>query len=343
MDRPALPPARRASFLLSAYLCGTHSGLLAPRSARRSFRRLATGVGSLAGRVAGACRAVRVGDRGEGNGTALGTEAWTPDRAAAGLRDALAGALDHPDVVDLVVFGSLARGGATGFSDADAILVITDEAAAHAASLRALRRRVLRAERAVLSYQPMQHHGFEVGTPTLLRDTRRALGLPAAALLEARSLRGSGLRVDGTGSLPDAAESSRRLRSVVEGVLDVAAWPGHPWEAHRLISMFELLPVLYLQARGRSVPKWASFDEAGKDFPATWWVYETLAEVRALWPRNPEPLLDGLARTMRNPWVAVAVWRRLPVAVPRPVRPLLTPPLLRALQSLATAMTEGVT
>src|SRR5205823_7548356 len=102
----------------------------------------------------------------------------------------LASLLDDEHVVELVLFGSQARGGTTGFSDVDAILVISDEAAEEPSILRSLRRRVLAAQRAALAHQPMQHHGFELATPMLLRDAGAALGLPRVALDEARSLGG---------------------------------------------------------------------------------------------------------------------------------------------------------
>ena len=88
------------------------------------------------------------------------------------------------------MFGSQAGGRTTGFSDVDAILVISDEIAGDATEMPSLRRCVLAAQRAVIRYQPMQHHGFEIVTPTLLRDASGALALPAVALAETRSLRG---------------------------------------------------------------------------------------------------------------------------------------------------------
>ena len=55
----------------------------------------------------------------------------------------------------------------------------------------------LAAQRAVLAYQPMQHHGFEVVTPRLLEDANAALALPAswrADETRARAARSTGER-----------------------------------------------------------------------------------------------------------------------------------------------------
>lgn len=317
--------AHETARLLSAYLCGTHSGVLARTSAGR--RR-----GLPPRAVAAAHRALGTPDR-EAPLVAVARARWEPEEQAE-LERSLRGALAHPQIVDLILYGSQARGGRTGYSDVDAILVIADEAADEASALRSLRGCVLAAERAVLRYQPMQHHGFDVVTPRLL-SMAGGLDLPAAALAEARSLSGSGV----VGRLADdPARAGVRLRGMVGTLRGLTAWPAHPWQAHGVVSMFALLPTLYLQALGRSVPKWRSFAEARVQFPDEWWSYDVLAAVRARWPRRRYPALDLAASALRNPWAAVAVWRRLPQRLGEPVAALLTPELLAALQSVAGGM-----
>jgi hypothetical protein len=264
---------------------------------------------------------------------------WRPEPAAQRLRDELAGALEHPAVLDLVLFGSQARGGTTGFSDVDAILVITDEAAEDARVLESLRPHVLAAQRAVLAYQPMQHHGFEVATPKLVRHADEALALPEVALAEAKSLRGQPTHeLFAMDSRPEGA--SARVAELVRALDSVPSWPDHPWAAHGLVAMFELLPVLYLQSRGAVVPKSNSFAVAAEDFPRSWWPYNVLEQVRAAWPRRRRRPLEVGAALARNPWLAVAAWRRLPATLPEPVRPLLSDDCLNGLRALARRMGE---
>jgi hypothetical protein len=323
----AASPARLAARLLSGYLCGTHSGVLSLTAPGRRLR--ATRSETVA--------AVHRGSKSDEAGTEiqLGPQGWQAGEQAQ-LAEELRRTLDHVAVIDLMFFGSQTRGGRTGFSDVDAILVVSDEAADDAASLRRLRPRVLAAQRAVLAHQPMQHHGFEVVTPRLLRQAGDALALPAAALSQTSSLNGARVSAwfssgstDGA-ALDGLARSLRRLRS----------WPAHPWEAHRHVAMFELLPAVYLQARGASVPKWRSFDEARGDFNDDWWPYDALSEVRRAWPRVRRPVLETFAKAVRNPWLGVAAWRKVPTSLPVPVQPLLTPGLLSALQTLADSMVE---
>jgi hypothetical protein len=262
----------------------------------------------------------------------LGGRPWSPDdeRLAHGLREALA----HPTVVDLILFGSQARGGMTGFSDVDAILVISDHAADDATALRALRPHILAAQRAVLRYQPMQHHGFEVVTPRLLASG--CLALPSEALSETCSLRGTSLGA----ATQNGDRADERLVALSASLTSANSWPTHPWKTHKLVAMFELLPTLYLQARGRSVPKWKSFALARDELGEAWWPYDVLEEVRFLWPRERRRELELGVAIARNPWAAVAAWRRLPGRLPKPVSKLLDERLLSDLRMLASTMTE---
>jgi hypothetical protein len=319
---------RTISRSLSGYLCGTHSGVLRSRRGDR------LPLGSLVA----AHRKLQPGP--ESVEAELGSELWRPEERAKGLASRLDSALDHNHVVELVLFGSQARGGTTEFSDVDAILVITDDAARDERLLRSLRRHVLAAQRAVLNHQPMQHHGFEVTTPRLLRTAGESLALPRVALENTRSLRGRSVpawfRED------DGLAGPGPLREVTSGVLGVETWPEHPWRLHRIVSMFELLPTLYLQSQGRAVPKWQSFAQAQAEFGAEWWPYDVLREVRSAWPLVSGSVLRASSVAVRNPWLGVELWTRLPANTPEPVRELLSTDCLHGLHVLARRMLEGV-
>jgi hypothetical protein len=183
----------------------------------------------------------------------------------------------------------------------------------------------------------MQHHGFEVVTPTLLRAGSEALALPLAALQETSSLKGRTV----SATLTDRNERVKvGFARLADSLARTRAWPRHPWEKHRLVAMFELLPTLYLQAKGRAITKWQSFDEARDEFHGRWWPYDALELVRREWPRLRRRNLEWAATAVRNPWVAVAAWRRAPSRTPAPVDQLLTPGLLDGLLSLAATMRQ---
>jgi Nucleotidyltransferase domain len=156
---------------------------------------------------------------------ALGSLEWRPAIEETSLAEDLHRALAHSGIVDLILYGSQARGKLTGFSDVDAVLVLEDAVAEDTRALRALRPRVLAAQRAVLAYQPMQHHAFEVATVKLLGDASEALGLPVQALSDTRSLNGSGLEASSRGETRSAAKN--RLRELALGLQARSEWPRH--------------------------------------------------------------------------------------------------------------------
>jgi hypothetical protein len=268
----------------------------------------------------------------------LGPTPWRPGEEALELATALRRSLDRSGIVDLILFGSQARGSTTGFSDVDALLVIDDETAEDPNALRALREHVIAAQRAVVSHQPMQHHAFELATPRLLTSASQSLRMPAVVFAETRSLMGRGAEASFE---PDSRDEARpRLSELVSATRLVRAWPRHPWVLHQAVSMFELLPALYLQALGQAVEKWQSFGLAGDHFGDDWWPYGLLEQVRAGWVRSSPQMLLATASVLRNPWLAIAVWRRLPARRRQAAGQLLTDESLAALRALAERMRE---
>src|SRR5207245_5467735 len=107
---------------LAGYLCGTHSRALDGRRGRgRTVAAIAARHASLDLPAAG-------------ESDLLGDAPWHPGPETARLRDRLERSLAVPGVVDLVLWGSPAHGGTTGFSDVDAVLVLADEVADGAAA-----------------------------------------------------------------------------------------------------------------------------------------------------------------------------------------------------------------
>jgi predicted nucleotidyltransferase len=321
---PASASPRQISRSLAAYLCGTHSGLL---SLRRRDRLHVEEIARAHTQLPA-----------ENALSRIGAHQWKPVESTADLARSLRASLERPGVADLVLFGSQANGGLTGFSDVDALLVIEDGIAEDARALKALRPHVLAAQRAVIAYQPMQHHPFEVATPKLLAQASESLGMPAVAFDSARSLLGQGMEAS---FLPEPPERTRgRLTQLLDGLSNVDAWPQHPWRLHGLVAMWELAPALYVQALGQPVPKALSFERAREDFGDAWWPYDVLGQVRAQWVRRSQPMFVATSRALRNPWIAVAVWMRMPVTARQPARSLLSNECLTALRGLAREMTE---
>jgi hypothetical protein len=322
---PASASPRQISRSLAAYLCGTHSGLLSLRRRDRLH-------------VEEITRAHTHLPPAENALSRIGAHQWNPAEGTADLARSLRASLERPGVADLVLFGSQAGGGLTGFSDVDALLVIEDDIAENPGALRALRPHVLAAQRAVIAYQPMQHHAFEVATPKLLAKANESLGMPAVAFDGARSLLGVGAEAS---FFSEPTEHTRgRLTQLLDGLSSVDAWPRHPWRLHGLVAMWELTPALYVQTFDQSVPKALSFERARGDFGDAWWPYDVLEQVREQWVRSSQPMFVATSRALRNPWIAVAAWMRMPVTGRQPARSLLSDDCLTALRGLAREMTE---
>ena len=317
-----------ASRLLAGYLCGTHSGL---HAARKPVRATA---------VVEAIRASRLEGRAADGVRALETRPWSPgDEHERRLHAQLTTALQTDAVLDLIVYGSIARGTTTGYSDVDAVLVIRDECALDRVRLRELRGRVLAAERAVTVYQPLQHHGLQIATPGLLTRASAALGMPSETLSSAVSLFGRPVNASFE-QLP--VPPDQRFLAFAAALRRTQEWPRHIWELHRAISMFELVPALYLQGRGLRCEKHESFRLARTDFPALWAPFDVLGEVRDGWPRVRHPTLQRAATVLRNPWTAVAAWRRLPAPAPAAITQRLGAEVLEALHQILRAMESAV-
>jgi len=308
--------------MLAGYLNGTHSGV----------HRLGRGRATVS---LGGARVPKLDHQEHlaGRVVELGSRRWTPRGAdEARLHQALRTALEHDDVLDLIVFGSIARGSTTAYSDVDAILVIPDQVVDDRIRLARLRRRVLAGQRAALRYQPLQHHGFLVVPESLLFDATHSLALPPEALDQPSSLFGRRLSLH---FAPFDSVAAGRLTSLCVVLANVQSWPEHVWELHRLISMFELLPSLYLQAIGRQCAKHESFAMAREEFGSGWAAYDALAHVRESWPRERRPWLQMTAAVTRNPWAASAAFRGVRCAAPDTVKDELKDATLNALRELA--------
>jgi hypothetical protein len=86
------------------------------------------------------------------------------------------------------------------------------------------------------------------------------------------------------------------------------------------------------------VTKAESFAAAREQFESDWWPYDVLRDVRDAWPRRSYRRLEVAAAAVRNPWVAVDAWTRLPSRSPAVIRALLSASCLEALQEIARRM-----
>ncbi len=200
--------------------------------------------------------------------------------------------------VRFFVHGSWSTLDATDYSDLDTLAVLPRELVCDATRLRGARRSIFPTWRVLRRFDPLQHHGHFVLTEIDL-DGYPAPMFPAEIWMRATSLHGAQSMVIRTASAPELAQ--HRFRQLAQSFLRSEASRGLR-NAYRLksdLSVFMLLPCLWLQARGESVSKRESFrrfDEVAG--PASRAAMNEASRARVRW-RYEEP---ARARWARRLW-----------------------------------------
>ncbi len=199
----------------------------------------------------------------------------------------------------LVVFGSLADGTETGFSDVDLLWVYPE-----GSDPKVVRRTLTRLSKITLLWDHLQHHPpFHAS----LGELARSSPLPPGALKPAAVLKGEPeITLGGWGRGRDVLE--RLAGSVIRRSRER---PRNLYELKSFLSWLFLLPALAFRAQGVDLPKPEAIAKAGEISPKAW-VLEPASRLRAQWPR-PESALFKLAISLApDPWpVSRRLARRL--------------------------------
>ena len=209
----------------------------------------------------------------------------------------------NDQLVGAYVHGSLATGEEIHYSDFDALLVFRNRIFDSAATLAETCLHVIRAEKILWEYDPLQHHGFFVLTELDLQ-LYPDFYFPIVIFEYAKSL------------LPDAGDQLviyprptqerdvwglHRMLDAVEAKLRSRHYPTNYYDLKLLLSQVMLLPSLYLQALGRPVFKRDSFDLARVDFNEdVWKIMEEVSQMRKEWNYRPSLAARALHRVFPN-------------------------------------------
>jgi hypothetical protein len=204
----------------------------------------------------------------------------------------------------LYVHGSIADGGVVGYSDADLVMVV--DSAAGPEDLRVLRKRVQEASRAILRFQPDQHHGIQI-IPSSLAQSMTNGDMPVAV---ARSLRcivdQTETRVIRIKRHDEALDSAAALAAKVANATKARSSYG----AMMLLSQVMLLPALEHRVLGNDYSKIDAlrlWEDAGGTRAAA---VRMASAARAAWPTPESDIWALLFGAPINPWVVSAVRRR---------------------------------
>lgn len=233
----------------------------------------------------------------DGDAFTLDVPGWEPARHGRVPRLVRA-RRELQDVGRIFLHGSCADLRLTAYSDLDTLLLLPREVVTSPRALLAARRRVIRSLRALRRFDPLQHHGhFVLAEPDLAGYPDAVF--PAVVWRTCVALDEAGARLVAA-TRRDREESGRRFRLLARRVLDSDLARGRT-NAYRLkadLSVFMLLPALWLQARGRAVSKAASFElayaELSSEAVAT---YRRAARIREIWTYR-EPRLNAWLRRL---------------------------------------------
>jgi len=220
------------------------------------------------------------------------------------------------DLLGAYVHGSLATGEEIPYSDFDALVVIRDDALREPKRRAEVTRKLRLAEGIMFEFDPLQHHGwFQLSEADLACYDESFL--PRETFAYSRSLlpeQGLQLELRVRDSVASMRDAFRKGVSGIRANLRTGRLTQDLYKLKGALSLFMLLPALYVQARdGRGIYKKLSFATARGDFTAEeWtamdqvsairreWVYDLSAFRRAVL-RRPGPMRRHLMRLLAPP------------------------------------------
>lgn len=218
-------------------------------------------------------------------------------------------------VQHVIIHGSLASRDFTHFSDVDILLVLADEVLYDERRFAVARHALMRLNREILKFDPLQHHGLHV-IPTVLLKKFPTDYLPVSIF--ERAIAGSAKDDEEFCLVPIHANRDSRSASLSRMSLNLSRATEPPttaYDAKLFLSSFMLLPALALQAEGHTISKRDSFKELAIRFASEGWEPMTWAtRVRDEWPRFELSRIERTALRICNPWlVSRALLMRRPL------------------------------
>lgn len=246
------------------------------------------------------------------------------------------------DLIGAYVHGSLGTYEEITYSDFDALVILKNEVFESVKRLAGAARKLNRARKIMLDFDPLEHHGWFVLTEADLKFYCNAY-FPAELFKCAKSLfddKGLELEIS-------LRESSSEIRTAFEKMADSIVtkienrrYPMNVYQLKGLLSQFMLLPALYLQVKnGCGIYKKESFAVAKSDFdPAHWAIMDEVSEIRAGWSYEISPLQKWL---MSNPHALSRYYaKKFAPRIPQNIKRLLTAEFYSRMEKLAFLMKE---
>lgn len=214
-----------------------------------------------------------------------------------------------PFIIGIFIHGSIATNDYTGFSDADAGIIIKDEVMLNPKFLKELKKNIKGVLKIMLKFDNLQHHGFFI-IPEGFLDNYPEDYLPIDVFKSAKTVSSPfDLKIRAYRNSGYAKEKFLKTAKIF--LQEKTDKPKSLYELKSLLSAFMLLPTLYLQAKGNYIYKKFSFDIVKKEFLDDWWVMDEVSQIRQDWVRPKSGLFNTLVDTLPNPWMASLIYRKL--------------------------------
>jgi len=202
----------------------------------------------------------------------------------------------------VVLFGSLATRDFTDYSDIDMCVVVRRGVFTDRSLFKSAQRQILSMVRTMLQYDPLQHHGVFVIPEVLLQCYPNWI-LPIEAIEGGCSILGP-TEIE-FAVVRDTGATLRVFEAVCNGLQErLKETPQNLYDLKLTLSMFMLLPALFLQAEGHKVSKRDSFEKLRKRFSFEEWEPMAWAtRIRAKWPTSELTATERVALAILNPWL----------------------------------------
>lgn len=191
------------------------------------------------------------------------------------------------DIIGAYVHGSLGIGEEVAYSDFDALAILKIEVFESTERLIGVARKLNRARKIMLDYDPLEHHGWFVLTELDLKFYCDAY-FPIELFQYAKSLfdnKGLELEISLRESSFETRRAFEKMAEAVIRKIENRQYPVNMYQLKSLLSQFMLLPALYLQVKnGKGIFKRESFDKAKIDFDsADWSIMDEVSNIRDNW------------------------------------------------------------
>lgn len=191
------------------------------------------------------------------------------------------------DLIGAYVHGSLGTGEEVAYSDFDALAILKVEVFESTERLAGVARKLNRARKIMLDYDPLGHHGWFVLTELDLKFYCDAY-FPVKLFQYAKSLfdnKGLELEISSRESRFETRKAFEKMAETVIRKIENRQYPANMYQLKSLLSQFMLLPALYLQTKnGKGVFKRESFEKAKINFDSVdWSIMDEVSNIRANW------------------------------------------------------------